>query len=565
MKGIINISSKERLLFIFLTLMYLFLYSFYLPQDIMDIDSTQYAEITREMVENQDYFNIRDNGRKYLDKPIMTFWILALSFKIFGVNNFAYRFPAYVMAFFSLIAIFQLALLLYKNERKAWLSMLFYLSSPALFTMLTSPIIDIYLTTFILLVFLFYYYGLLKNEKFFYLMYFFIGIGFITKGPISLFLPLISIGGNIIISRNWEILKKLKLFYGIIIILLPVLFWCYLLYKDFGLFGPYFFLYLQSFGRFFHKIYDTGWNPFYFYYTFFYSILPTAIPFLIVLYYKFKELKNKYSIIGIKEILNDFYKKDVVLYLWVFLVLILLSFSKFRLPQYIFWLVPGYCIIAGNWLEDYLKIKKVKYSFYILPTIILIILLILPFYTGENFNILFYLLLLMVIMILFLFYQNFEYSVIYTFLSFGLLYCYIVSSLYPLLIKYQPASKIAGIIEKYEEEQKFSDKVLYTYGIPFSYRSYAFYVKRLTRPYILKKNQFIEELIDKKRKLILIEGMFLESFNNEVKYILPKEGNIKILAKFPYYKVSKPSIHFFNKNKREKMLKYVYLLELKID
>ena len=46
---------------------------FTLPFDVIDIDSAQYAEIVREMVTNNEYFFLRDNGKQYLDKPILTF------------------------------------------------------------------------------------------------------------------------------------------------------------------------------------------------------------------------------------------------------------------------------------------------------------------------------------------------------------------------------------------------------------------------------------------------------------------------------------------------------------
>jgi hypothetical protein len=545
--------KKEKFLFVFLILLYVVIYSFYLPQDIMDIDSTQYAEITREMVENQDYFAIRDNGRKYLDKPIMTFWILSIFFKLFGASNFAFRLPALIMALLSVWGIYKISLLLYKEEKKAELSSLIYLSSPALFTMLTSPIIDIYLTTFIIFVFLFYYYGLFVNEKYFYLMYLFIGIGFITKGPISLVLPIITIGGKILLTKDWDLLKKLRIGVGIVIVGIPVGLWCYFLYSDFGIFGPYFFLYLQSFGRFFSKIYDTGWDPFYFYNTFLFSILHVSIPFVIVLFRRLKNLS-----------LKNIDKKNLELYLWVFLVLILLSFSKFRLPQYIFWLIPGAAILAGDWFVSSLD-KKVLYSFYIIPTIVLILLVLLPFYTGESFKFLFYLTLFFVLILLFLFYHKDSYAMLYVLFSFALFYSYVVSSLYPMLISYQPASRIAKIIFQIEENQPYSKKVLYTQGIPFSHRSYAFYTNRLTRPYILKKEQFIEELNQEKKKLIVVEGIFLEAFKEEIKSKFSDKITINVIAKFPYYKVSRPSWEFFNKNKRDKMFKYVYLLDLQLN
>lgn len=563
-----NINKKEKLFYIIMVILALFVYSFYLPQDVMDIDSTQYAEITREMVENQSYFQIRDNGRKYLDKPIMTFWILSVFFNLFGANNIAYRLPSLLMAFISLIGIFKISMLLFKNERKAWLAVLFYSISPALFTMLTSPIIDIYLTTFIILVFLFYFYGIYKNPQYFYLMYLFIGIGFITKGPISLVLPVLAIGGNILFTRNWEILSKIKLLPGIVIAFIPVALWSYFLYLDFGIFGPYFFLFLQSFGRFFSKIYDTGWDPFYFYYTFLFSILPFAIPFIIVLYLKLKSLFRNHRG-NWKEtyifLINKIYKKDIVIYLWVFLVLFLLSFSKFRLPQYIFWLIPGACIIGANWLEEYLDDppKFLQFSYFVITGFILILLIFFPFYTGEKYHLLFYMALLITLIILYYFVNTLQYELLFTFISFLLFYVYIVSSLYPLLIKYQPASAIANIMNQYKQQQKQNhDNILYTYGVPFSHRSYAFYSKKITRSYLLKKKQFFEQLEKDKLTFIIVHENFLDVFKMEIEKDYKKNLNIEIVTRFPYYKVSKPSIYFFNKNKREKYLKYVYLIKI---
>ena len=67
-----------------------------LPLDVIDIDSSQYAEISREILESGNPFFIHDNGRKYLDKPGLTFWKISLSFLIFGYQNFAFRIPAFL-------------------------------------------------------------------------------------------------------------------------------------------------------------------------------------------------------------------------------------------------------------------------------------------------------------------------------------------------------------------------------------------------------------------------------------------------------------------------------------
>ena len=66
--------------------------------DTMDVDASQYAEISREMMVSGDYLHIYDRGIEYLDKPPLLFWLSATSMKIFGVNNFGYKLPSHLLA-----------------------------------------------------------------------------------------------------------------------------------------------------------------------------------------------------------------------------------------------------------------------------------------------------------------------------------------------------------------------------------------------------------------------------------------------------------------------------------
>ncbi len=549
-------------LFSFFIILFLLVYLFYLPQDILDIDSTQYAEITREMIQNNEYLKIRDNGRKYLDKPIMTFWILSISFKLFGINNFAYRFPAYVMAIISIVAIYKLTFLLYKDRRVALFASLLYLSSPALFTMLTSPIIDIYLTTFVILIFTFYYYGIYWDHKYFYLMYIFIGIGFITKGPISLVLPIVAIGGNILFTRNWELLKKLKIIQGMVIVLIPVSFWCYWLYIDFGIYGPYFFLFLQSFGRFFSKIYDTGWDPFYFYFTFLYSILHISVPFLVILFDKRKVYfrGQSFNLEFAKTIFKKIYKKDIVLYLWSFLALILLSFSKFRLPQYIFWVIPPSVILISKWIIDYLNLRPelIKKSLLIQTLFLSTLFILFVIYSELFFT---YGILVLFCFSLLLFFLRKELVLSLPLISVLLFYFYIITVVYPFLIHYQPAFQIRELLKQEEEFKELP--LLYTHGIPLSHRSYSFYLEKIIRPFVLKKDGFYEFLTKNKFQYLIIDKNLYSAFKEEIQQKF-KDVRIQILGQYPVYKVSKPKLKFFHPKARERYLHYVLVLKLEI-
>lgn len=54
-------------------------------------DEGRYAEIAREMAASNDFITPRLNGLKYFEKPPMQYWATAISFKLFGENEFAAR------------------------------------------------------------------------------------------------------------------------------------------------------------------------------------------------------------------------------------------------------------------------------------------------------------------------------------------------------------------------------------------------------------------------------------------------------------------------------------------
>jgi 4-amino-4-deoxy-L-arabinose transferase-like glycosyltransferase len=82
---------------------------------LMDIDAAQYASISREMLERNSFLQIYDLGKDYLDKPPMLFWLSALSMKIFGIYDWAYRLPSFIFLILALYATFKFAKLKYNQ------------------------------------------------------------------------------------------------------------------------------------------------------------------------------------------------------------------------------------------------------------------------------------------------------------------------------------------------------------------------------------------------------------------------------------------------------------------
>ncbi len=80
---------------------------------ILEVDGTLYACIAKQMAETGDFVNLYAVDTDWLDKPHFPFWVSALSFRIFGVNTFAYKFPALLFFLGSVVYTYQFARLVY--------------------------------------------------------------------------------------------------------------------------------------------------------------------------------------------------------------------------------------------------------------------------------------------------------------------------------------------------------------------------------------------------------------------------------------------------------------------
>src|ERR1700744_4168407 len=61
---------------------------------LTDRDEVRFAEASREMIQRGDYVVPWFNGNYRFDKPILIYWCQSTSYRIFGDNDFAARFPS---------------------------------------------------------------------------------------------------------------------------------------------------------------------------------------------------------------------------------------------------------------------------------------------------------------------------------------------------------------------------------------------------------------------------------------------------------------------------------------
>jgi 4-amino-4-deoxy-L-arabinose transferase-like glycosyltransferase len=229
--------------------------------DIMDVDSSQYAAISREMNESHSYLQVYEQGKDYLDKPPFLFWINSVSIAIFGENNLGFKFPSILFALLALLATYRFARLFY-DEKIAILSAVVLGSCQALFLITNDVRTDTILMSWVIVAFwqLAQWFKTNHLKNFLWAMVA-IGGGMLTKGPIALIVPMLAFGSHFVLQRNIRVFFKPEYLLGILVIgvvLLPMslgLYWQYDLqpgktvYGINNVSGLRFFYWTQSFGR----------------------------------------------------------------------------------------------------------------------------------------------------------------------------------------------------------------------------------------------------------------------------------------------------------------------------
>jgi len=159
---------------------------------VLESSEARYAEISREMLQSQDWLHPRLLGINHLHKPPVAYWITALGLKLFGVNPFGARFFQQISFVVQALVIFRIGCLLFKNSQPALLAMAVYLTIPAAFIASRNLTTDSFLLTLELLAIMAWisYRGHGRTVAL-YGFYGILGLAMLTKGPVGLLLPLL--------------------------------------------------------------------------------------------------------------------------------------------------------------------------------------------------------------------------------------------------------------------------------------------------------------------------------------------------------------------------------------
>jgi 4-amino-4-deoxy-L-arabinose transferase-like glycosyltransferase len=151
-------------------------------------DEARYAEIAREMVASGNYLIPHLNYVIYIEKPPLLYWLTALSYHIFGVNEFAARFFGALFAVVGVAATSYFALRCF-GRRHALLAGAILATMP-IYAVLgqvltTDMILAVLMTVASFALFMHWREG----GRWCWLAYVAMALGILTKGPVAAILP----------------------------------------------------------------------------------------------------------------------------------------------------------------------------------------------------------------------------------------------------------------------------------------------------------------------------------------------------------------------------------------
>lgn len=156
---------------------------------LFDVDEPRYAETAREMLTAPgDWITPHFNYVKRFDKPVLFYWLIAASYTLLGVSEYAARLVSALAATLTALGLFYVTAR-ETNRPTAWLVSLVFATMLEPFVMARWSVTDMTLSSFMALTWLGLYGTLRWSPRWAVVAGLTCGLGMLTKGPVALVLP----------------------------------------------------------------------------------------------------------------------------------------------------------------------------------------------------------------------------------------------------------------------------------------------------------------------------------------------------------------------------------------
>ncbi len=332
---------------------------------LFENDSAQFSVMAMRMVQENDFFSLFKGPEEYLDKPHMHYWLAALSYKIFGIHDWAYRIPGILSTLLAAYSCYGLGSLLY-NKHVGKLAALVFMTAQTIVLGAIDVRTDAVLTGFsILAIWQLVAYIEKRSALAIAIGAFAAGIAFSTKGQIALLVIGLPILCHLFYTRKWKVFISWKILLALVFFALTITPMLYAYYLQFDLHpekvirgqsnrsGIFFIFWEQSFERLSGEgIGKNSSDYLFFFHTFLWVFLPWTILGLTAFWCRTK------SFVKMRFAYNP--KFEFLTVGGITLIFIIISFAQFKLPHYLNITIPLFAILTGSYLYDLYQLEKIK-------------------------------------------------------------------------------------------------------------------------------------------------------------------------------------------------------------
>ena len=302
---------------------------------LFEPDEGRNAEKAREILVLDDWVTPHENFYPVLDKPIFFYWLIAVSYKLFGVSEWTAHLPSFLAALGCVVLVYRFARSHWGRWVALW-SALVLVTSVEFFVLARIVIFDMPLTFFLTVALLAFYEAQhsenpRRRAALWLAMYLALALGTLIKGLVALVIPGMVFCLFILLRRRWHVLRRMYLVPGVGIFIAVVLPW-YLQAEARNPGYLYYFLWAEHFGRYTAATFDRS-EPWYY---FIVVALIGFFPWTLLLPWMIKNLWRR-----------SWDDKTLYLVIWVCVPLLFFSASNSKLPHYILPIFPAVAILAG--------------------------------------------------------------------------------------------------------------------------------------------------------------------------------------------------------------------------
>lgn len=518
---------------------------------LMENDSAQHAVMSMRIYLTDNFFDLQRGNEAYLDKPHMHFWLAALSYKIFGITEWAYRLPSILFTLLGAFSVFNLAKQIHKVKEVAHIATILFLTSQTIFLANHDVRTDAVLTgATIFAIWQLYKYITSQGTLSLVLGAMGLGISFSTKGLYGPMIIFFAIASQMILMKKLKILLSSKTLIGLLVFILVISPVVYAYYVQFGQEGVEFILWKQNIERATATNLVPSNSDYFF---FFHSILWLFFPWSLLMYFGLIKLIQKW----IKNKLKPIKMVEVLTLFGVFAPLLILSFSQFKLPHYVNPLIPLLSILTANFIYTWHQNEKgrtlktflvINYVFIPILTIAVVLIMFFVFEPSASLWIILAVLLAFELIAWTIYLKNKLYLKLVLVSAMIMVFVNTALNLYfyPNLLQYQAGLQLSEIVK----ERNIDIEKIYMVDEGYSW-TLDFYTKRNTP----------EITVDKLQNLTNDVWIFIDKDEN---LKLVKDSGVQIIDTIPvdHFRVSKLNMKFLKPESRPSKLKKAYLINV---